>query len=217
LGAALASRAEAVLKIDRAFRKSEYVTKIELRHITVLAPSEPTLPQLFNRPSISDGSLVFTKNQKQVLHCLVENARMSLTKIAQRTKLTPRRVRKILNELVTGGNIDFSSVWCLGAGENFDCAIRTKFNPSKGTPVELVDWFQERYPLEYWWSFTYVDEPIAFHKIVVDDLRVVEELADLVRDHQMVESVDQLIYHTLQNFPRPNEIQLLKKLEITDK
>lgn len=216
LGAALASRAEEVLKLDRVFRKSEYITTIELRHITVLRPSRLASSQLSSKPLISGGSLTFTKFQKQVLGCLVENPRMSITDIAQQTKLTPRRVRRILNELEEGGNIEFSIVWCLGAGENFDCAIRTKYNPNKGTPVELVDWFQERYPLEYWWSFFYVDEPIAFHKIVVDDLRVVEVLIDLVKDHQMVESADTLIYHTLHNFPQVNEIQLLRLLEMAD-
>ena len=217
IGGALASKAEEVLKLDRALRRMENITQVELRQIAFLRPSQPKSTILIDDPAIQSGALTFSKLQKQVLRCLIDDVRMPITKIAQQTKLTPRRVRRILTELETGGNVMFTISMCPGAGEDFDCGIRTKFDPSKGESVDLVDWFQEEYPLEHWWSFTFVDEPVCIHKIVVSDLRIVEGISDNVRTLPMVDSVNTFIYHTTRNFPSSSEIRLKQILDIPDK
>lgn len=217
LGGALVSTAKEVLKLDRDLRRMENITQVELRQIAMLRPSHPKLTILTDDPAIQSGALTFSKLQKQVLRCLIDDVRMPVTKIAQQTKLTPRRVRRILTELETGGNVKFTISLCPGAGEDFDCGIQTEFDPSKGKLVDLVDWFQEMFPLEHFWSFSFEDEPVCIHKIVVSDLRIVEGISDNVRTLPMVDSVHTFIYHTTRNFPTPSEVRLKQMLDLPDK
>ena len=216
-GGALVSTAEEVLKLDRELRRMENVTQVELRQIAFVNPSHPKTTILTDKRAIQSRALTFSKFQKQVLRCLIDDVRMPITKIAQQAKLTPRRVRRILNELETGGNVEFTISLCPGAGEDFDCGIRTQFDPSKGKAVGLVDWFQEKYPLEHWWSFIFEDEPVCIHKIVVSDLRIVEGISDEARTLPLVDSVHTFIYHTTRNFPTLSEVRLKQMLEIPDK
>jgi Lrp/AsnC family leucine-responsive transcriptional regulator len=215
MGGARVSRPEEVLQLERIFQRNPCVTQVEIHHSRWVHPST----QKFHIDQIrtKDAPLTFSKLQKKVLRCLVEDVRMPATEIAQRTNLTPKRVRKVINELATGGNVFFSFVTTPGAGEDFDCYIKTTFDPQKGNPVELVDWFRDQYPVEHWWTLIHVDESILRHKLLVNDLRIIEEITDLLKHIPMVESVETLIYHTVRTFPWLNEILLKQMLDEPDK
>ena len=215
MGGARVSRPEEVLKLESMLRGNACVTQVELRQSKSVYPSKHEFPVV--QRMIQDGPLTFTKLQKQVLRCLVEDVRIPAIEIARRTKLTPKRVRKVINELETGGNVFFSHVTTPGAGEDFDCYIKTAFDPSKGKPVELVDWFREHYPIEHWWTLIHVDEPVLRHKLLVNNLQVVEEITDSLKHNPMVEEVETLIYHTVRTFPWLNEILLKQMLDESDK
>jgi DNA-binding Lrp family transcriptional regulator len=208
------SRPEEVLKLDRVLRGIDCINEVVIRQFTFVLPSKPQIPI---RPPVQGGKLTFTNFQKQVLRCLVDNARMSITEITQRTKLTPKRVRAVLKELEAGGNVLFTTRDVLGAGEDFDCHIKIDFDYDKGTPIEVVDWFNERYPLEYWWSFMYVEEPVLYNKLVVSDLRTIEQISDTVKQLPLVKSVQTLIYHTKRLFPLSTERRLHQMLDISSK
>lgn len=205
------SQPEEVLKLERALRGIACIKEVEIRQFCTVTPSAPQIPL---SPPIQGGMLTFTNSQKQVLRCLADDARMSITVIARRTKLTPKRVRAVLKELEAGGNVFFTTRSVLGAGEDFDCHIKTIFDLSKGEPIEIVDWFREQYPLEHWWSFMYVDEPVLYNKLVVSDLHTIEEISKRVKQLPLVQSVEALVYHSKRIFPLLGETRLRQILEL---
>jgi DNA-binding Lrp family transcriptional regulator len=207
----MAAHPEDVLRLDRLLRGMEHITHVEIDQITF--PWQPTYPKL---PKAQAESLTFTKFQKQVLRCLVEDPRMRIRDIARRTNFSPKRVRRVLRELEAGGKVLFSCRAILTAGEDFDCHIKITFDQKKTNPSEIIDWFRQKYPHEYWWSFMLMDKGVIFNKMVVGDLGMLEELSALVKQAPFTESVDTLIYYSKRLFPLLNEIRLKEMLDEPD-
>lgn len=207
----MAESPEDVLRLDRFLRGMEHTTQVEIDQITF--PWQPFDPTYL----VPEGvSLTFTKLQKQVLRCLVEDPRMRIREIAQRTKLTSKRVRKVLKEFETSKNVVFNTRIIPSAGEDFDCHIKITFDQNTTNPSEIIDWFRQRYPHEYWWSFMLLDKGVIFNKMVVGDLGMLEELSVLVKQAPFAKSVDTLIYYSKRLFPLLNEIRLKEMLDEAD-
>ncbi|MFX1245093.1 MAG: winged helix-turn-helix transcriptional regulator [Promethearchaeota archaeon] len=209
------SGVEELLDLERTLRGIDHVTQVEINRYHVASGAITSLGQKPCVPATDSQALTFTKLQKQVLRCLVDDARMPVVEIARQSKLTPKRVRSVLKELQTSGNIHFTHRMVLGAGEDFDCIVKVGYNPGQGGPLEIVEWFKERYPLEHWHSHWPLEEPEVWNKLVVTDLRTVEEISEAVKELPMVQSVETLIYHAMRIFPAPNETRLHQMLDLS--
>jgi len=75
--------------------------------------------------------------QLRVLRCLVEDPRLPVTDIANKTGLTPRRVRRILSQLIEGGGVRFAIM----------------INPNAGSGVlyyAILIWDESKQPILKW-------------------------------------------------------------------
>ncbi|MFX1404894.1 MAG: Lrp/AsnC family transcriptional regulator, partial [Promethearchaeota archaeon] len=88
---AMVSGASETLGFGRFLQNLNSVKEVELRPIEFLFPNMP--PDYYMHSS--GKKVTFNKNQLQVLRSLFDDGRMSVSKIAQRTTFTARRVRKI--------------------------------------------------------------------------------------------------------------------------
>ena len=108
--------------LKRFLENLDGVIDVEMRPIVFLFPNMD--PDYFMH---SRGKKVeFTKNQLRVLDHLFYDARMSVSQLAQKTGLTPRRVRKILHDLEEGGGVQFIYGYDIFALGDMEYRLTTK-------------------------------------------------------------------------------------------
>ena len=184
------------------------VTKVEIHPFIWITPDAPPQSKVRTRGQ----KVEFTLNQLRVLQCLADNVRIPVSEIVNRTGLTIRRVRSILRELQEGGGVHLTirMNWLTTSTVALDLLIR--FDERKTTVADIVVWFQEHYPLEFWGMVVWLDEPTIIAGLNVADLTKVAEITQLVRAEPFAELVeDQVI--TIQSFTTgqyrgPSQIQL---------
>lgn len=144
----------------------------------------------------------------RVLACLTDDARMSTPKIASRTGLTARRVRRILQDLHEGDAIHFKIIRNLNVGANLAFLARITWNPGDTDQEALDLLLKEVYPVEYWFSLPSAVAPLAMSMFVVEHIKDVERI---LRELKRVPGVKQVMTHLFfpgKLFPAPTRKRL---------
>jgi DNA-binding Lrp family transcriptional regulator len=113
----------------------------------------------------------------RILKCLLEDARMSISEISQRTRLTARRVSRTIQEMLDSEAFWFAVRWNLSLGDNTEFYLRITYDEKCGPREKIDEWLQTTYPLEYWYSFSLALEPILFAKFVTEHFRDAEQIS----------------------------------------
>jgi len=151
----------------------------------------------------------FKPLQLRVLNCLVEDPRMPATEVATKTGLTPRRVRRIIAQLVEGGGLNFVARLNLNAGPGVIYYTQIVWDESKATHTEMEYWLDKEFVGQYFDSHTSASGPMMLSLFVVDHLRDAEPLSRKVSQGPMIESVK-----TIFPFPTKKNVRLQRiKLE----
>ena len=151
----------------------------------------------------------FKPLQLRVLTCLVENPRMPATEVATKTGLTPRRVRRIITQLVEGGGLNFVARLNLNAGPGVIYYAQIVWDESKATHTEMEYWLDKEFPGQYFDSHISASAPMMLSLFVVDHLRDAEPLSRKISQGPMIESVK-----TIFPFPTKKNVRLQRvKLE----
>jgi DNA-binding Lrp family transcriptional regulator len=148
-------------------------------------------------------------SQLKVLKCLREDARMPISQIAEATQLTSRRVRKIIKAFLGNGGADdeffvtkhsigdlqaakaciyFRVMWDLNAGGATAFIIRIERKEQTGTIGDLVEWLQQHFPVQFWYSYASATTPTLFNVFVIDHMREAKSILNEVCQYPFVES-----------------------------
>jgi DNA-binding Lrp family transcriptional regulator len=162
-----------------------------------------------------------TQTHLQVLSCLREDARMSISDISRQTGLTKRSVSRVIQEfqgqtktqietLVGKQNgteiaklkpaLYFRIYWDLNAGGGFTLVARVKWDVGKGKPEEIVKYFQKHFPLEFWFAFAAATEPVLYSVFVVDHVRTAEKLLPKIKKVPHKSSLEIWISYPMRKF-----------------
>ena len=160
------------------------VIKVDFHPFTWVVPEAPSKSRVRTRGC----KLTFTKNQLRVLKCLLDDVRMPVTEIARRTAMTPRRVTNTLRELQDGGGVHFTLN--INYVDEVELILRIRFNETTTSVNQIVDWFQEHYPLEFWGGALFLDEPVYTALIYSGPNKDLGELIRKVREASFSESVE---------------------------
>jgi DNA-binding Lrp family transcriptional regulator len=195
-GALVAGTAE-FFELKGFLESLDSVTRVKLHPVKTVYSEAPPHSKLRSR----GRKVRFTKNQLQVLKCLSENVRMPISQIAKRINLTPRRVGRILRELEEGGGVHFTiriNWFTLG-----DVILQyyIRYDETKTSVGEIVNWFKEHYPLEFWGAGQRLDEPVITVDIIVENQKKMGDITKMVREATFVEHVDDVVL-TPQTFVR---------------
>ncbi len=161
-----------------------------------------------------------------VLACLRHDLRMQIKEISQRSGFSPRRVRRILDKLLLreGSTSEFwvkakgvgdrlSNLACFHARIDSDVAatgytrflVRIGYQGGSDARWALVEWLQQRYPLEIWYTFASASEPVIFTLFLLEYMSQTPELIRAVRAAPGVVSVKQIIHYQHRFYPGLNE------------
>jgi DNA-binding Lrp family transcriptional regulator len=161
---AIVSGASETLGLKMYLEELDGVTDVEMRPVVFLFPNKPPT---FNM-STRGKKVTFTHHQLRVLRCLYQDARMSVSQIAQVTGFTPRRVRKILRELEEGGGIHISVGYNIFALGDMEYRLKFCFDESITTGPDIIMNLYQKYPNEFWWSSITTNEPIVDVGLIID-------------------------------------------------
>lgn len=147
----------------------------------------------------------FKPLQIRVLKCLVEGPRAPATVIAEKTGLTPRRVRKIIQQLLDGGGVNFVTRLNLNAGSGVIYYAQIRWDESLGSHHDIEDWLEKEFSEQYFDSHVSATAPMMLSLFVIDRLRDAESMSRAVSQSPIIKSVK-----TIFPFPTKKNVRLQK-------
>jgi DNA-binding Lrp family transcriptional regulator len=160
----MVSGASETLGFERFLKNLGNVEEVEVRPIEFLFPNMP--PSYYMH---SNGKKVaFTKNQLQVLRALFDDGRMPVSKIAQRTGFTARRVRRILRELIEGDGVSFLVGYNIFARGDMEYRLKIVYDMSQASGQEIITGIYNKHPDGFWWASTTTNEPLVDIGLIID-------------------------------------------------
>jgi DNA-binding Lrp family transcriptional regulator len=175
--------------------------------ITFMYPVSPT-PVTSSQYTYRGNKVTFTRPQLQVLRYLLEDARLSATEIAKDLKLSARRVRQVLRELINGGGLYFTIFTKMSAGGVIGFNLAVDYDEAKATPQEVTKWVMEQNPFEYWNTWLLANKPFLFHFCTAKDLPTIEAITNKTKKADFVKTVVTEIVRPQSFFVGPGYIQL---------
>ncbi|MGY5879769.1 MAG: winged helix-turn-helix transcriptional regulator [Candidatus Thorarchaeota archaeon] len=147
--------------------------------------------------------------QLRVLRCLFEDPRMPVADIASKTSLTPRRVRRIISQLIEGGGVRFVARINPNAGSGVIYYAILIWDESKTTLTEVEYWVEKEFSGQYYDSYISASAPMMLCLFVVSHLRDAELLSERISHESMIQSIKTII-----PFPTKKNVRLQRlKLE----
>lgn len=168
----------------------EYTNTNELMSISTHLRALQSVEKVVMHTILQDkgGECELTNLHLRVLHCLVQDARMSIVDIANQTGLTARRVRRVLQDLEETNSVRATANLELGAASGIPFIVWFSFDERKIGPEEFRVWLWENYSHPLWQVYVSVSEPIVGALFAVDSLPDLDSLVRAVRSSEYVKT-----------------------------
>ncbi|MGY5860593.1 MAG: winged helix-turn-helix transcriptional regulator [Candidatus Thorarchaeota archaeon] len=189
--------AEGLQNVGTFLRTMDSVTDIEL-HTTLTKSGE---------------KYEIKKLHLKVLKLLLEDARMQVSEISERTGLTARRVSRAIQEMLDSNAFWFAVRWNLSLGRSTEFYLKVRYDEQSVRMDEIDEWFRETFPLEYWFSFYSAMEPVLFAKFVTDHFRYAEKISRISKAYPHSKSIDVLLSYPVKKFPRLGRVKIVEMIK----
>lgn len=199
-----------VVELVKFLRGFDCVTEVKLH---ILEPVFPTALPPQHKYVYRGRKVTFTRSQLRVLKCLIEDTRMPTSEISRQTGLTPRRVRQILKEIQEGGGVLLTIRPIFGEAGINSFWILIGLEENNTPPHEVVKWFHEHYPYEYWNSFIFSDEPTLIHFCTAKKLQDIEPIIQSVKQAPFTQWAEAQVMYPQRKFVGMSSIRLQKLIE----
>ena len=134
-----------------------------------------------------------SKMHLRILKTLINEPKLSVVEISNKSGLTARRVRRLLSQLEESGAVQFRALLELGAATTIPFLARVTWDERKTNYQEVRDLISQTYPLSHWETYVSASEPVLYSLIAVEGLVEVNEVTSALRKHDKIESVKALI------------------------
>ncbi|MFW9909632.1 MAG: winged helix-turn-helix transcriptional regulator [Candidatus Thorarchaeota archaeon] len=156
----------------------------------------------------------FNRNEFRILRCLTEDARMPTTEISRRTGISPKVVRRNLNNLQDSGSILFTIYMRTSAFGATSFYLKMCLDDCKNDPMEVTERMELGFSHEYWNSWIVANCSTLIHQFCAKSIQRIEEIADDVRASNVADSIEVLIKYpnrVFQSYGRHRLMELLKE------
>ena len=165
-------------EVGSFIRKNVFVNSVELH---------PLLVNRGNKTELSVTSLAIIK-------LLMENPRMPISEISNRSGITSRMVNTVINDLTSRGIILLSIDYSPGAGDVILFLEKIEWNDQKLKLDELLAWLPQEFPEDYWIpAGINAISPIAFCAFLSSSLKRIPEITKGIRKNPAVKAVTPII------------------------
>ena len=131
----------------------------------------------------------------RILAVLFRNSRLSGAEIARRTGLSPRRVRRILNEIITSEGIVFSIARNPARGSGINFYLKIIWDDKITNSQNLKEQFKLLFPEAIWESYISVSSPVLFTRFVVQHIKDVEVISNSASEIEGIKSIEPLVFY----------------------
>ncbi|MFW9944671.1 MAG: Lrp/AsnC family transcriptional regulator [Candidatus Sifarchaeia archaeon] len=153
-----------------------------------------------------------TRLHLRILRHLLDDPRMMISELANRSGLTARRVRRLLGELIEDRSFWFSVRWNLSAGESTEFYVRLEYDQGVSSPEKIDEWLRSEYEMEYWYSYVSAMEPVLFAKFVTEHFRDAEPITRRINSPDFIKSTRTLLCYPVKKFSRLGQLRLQEML-----
>jgi DNA-binding Lrp family transcriptional regulator len=163
------------------------------------------------------GKMDLSSLHLKVLKCLTLDAKMSIVEITDKTGLTARRVRRLLEEIHESHAVRVTTDVELGAASDIPFLIRMTYDQSKTTPENLLRFLRETYSLPLWQTFMSASEPVAIALLAVDTLTELDEITRDVRNQDFIDTAKVTIsthHKYFEGIRRRTLLELVKDVQL---
>jgi DNA-binding Lrp family transcriptional regulator len=159
----------------------------------------------------------FSNLDLRVLKVLVEDdVRMSISSIAEKTGLTARRVRRVINDLLEGNSVRFTIKWNPEASKGIPFIIRITYDESAVETTYLEKSLLDKFPIALWETMISSSGPTIFAYFVAQDQTHLEQIVRDVRKIGNVDSVVSFVNKPTKIFQGPRYHKLAEMLQLLD-
>ncbi len=131
----------------------------------------------------------------RVMSALFLNSRLSGAEIARRTALSPRSVRRALNEIVAGQGIIFGIARNPGAESGLHFYVKTTWDDRKTEAEAIIKKTQQIFPEATWESYVSACNPTLFTRFFVRYAKDAERISSAISGFEGVESIENLVLY----------------------
>ncbi|MFW9931866.1 MAG: winged helix-turn-helix transcriptional regulator [Candidatus Thorarchaeota archaeon] len=137
--------------------------------------------------------LELTKKQVHVLHAIIDDPRMQLSTIADRTGLSAKTVRRILNELIEDAGIWFGSRLHLNSTDGVSFLVRVVWDENQSQLPDVLEWLSTEFSDEYWFPLISVNSPIIFAVFMVAKIKDINVVIEKLRKSPLLTSASAIM------------------------
>lgn len=173
---------------------AEYTSPSQLLEAGAYLRSLPGVENVEIHPLLMEkgGKLELSGLHLRVLNCLVDNSKMPIIDIAQKTGLTARRVRKLVREMVESPAIQFTIGYELGQ-EEVPFILRISWDEQVLKHDKIKPWLEDKFGSLLWEFYLSALEPVVFTLFSVENVFEIDSIARAIRREPFVKTVKTLI------------------------
>ena len=149
----------------------------------------------------------------KILRCLVDDPRMPVTEIADRTRLAARTVTRGINEILEGEGVRISLRWNLNAADCITFLMKIEWDESRANLGDVLGWLREHFPQEFWEPLICASENMMFAAFVVETLKDMSRIGNEIRICPFIISHAALLGEPSKSYPDIRRYKLEEILE----
>jgi DNA-binding Lrp family transcriptional regulator len=149
----------------------------------------------------------------RIMKALIDEPRLSVVEVAEKSGLTARRVRRLLGQLEESGAVQFKALLELGADRSIPFIARIRWDERQTTYEPIINWLKQHYPLASWENFISATEPVLFALLAGENLTEVNEMTRAIRRQPDVKSVVTIISKYHKFYPNARYSKLLEMIK----
>lgn len=131
----------------------------------------------------------------RVMGALFKNSRISMAEIARRAGLSPRRVRRVLDELVSGHGVVFGLARNPALGSGISFYLKIVWDDRKSDAKKIMEWLRRSFPRATWEPYISASAPVMFTRFIVEHIIDVEIISNALTGFEGLKSVETLIFY----------------------
>ncbi len=194
------------------FATGTYQTAQGILNVTNKIRSLPHVIDVQFHPSLNvpGNKIKLTSLQKRVLTILKEDPRAAISDIASSTGLTPRRVRRVVDELMESNAFHFTVRWNLASKDLTQLFVFIHLKPEVEYD-KFLKWWLDDNQHETWAILPSATEPLIVIQLVVDSLSKVHPLLTVLNVSEFTTEIHDYVVYTTRKYPWLGE-KLLEEL-----
>jgi Lrp/AsnC family transcriptional regulator for asnA, asnC and gidA len=134
-----------------------------------------------------------SKRQLRILHCLLDDPRMQLSKIAECSGYSAKTVRKVLNEVMESEGLLFGGRMRLNSSDSVAFMVQIEWDEQDSELQDILKWLNIEFPKEYWVPLITVSRPIFFAIFLVESVKEINPIVEKIKKTTFVKSATSIM------------------------